>query len=132
MIVPRFSLGISTNNFSAEYGRTGGFVANAVTRSGGARWHGIGYLDFKNTALDANGFQENLAGFPRQPVHEDAFGYQAGGPLRRGLFLSSAFDRLRSRDLSDPQTFNLPTPLVLVSAAPGSAAARLFNVKAAA
>ena len=25
---------ISTNNYSAEYGRTGGFVANAVTRAG--------------------------------------------------------------------------------------------------
>ena len=26
---------ISTNNYSAEYGRTGGFMANAVTRAGG-------------------------------------------------------------------------------------------------
>ena len=26
---------VSTNNFSAEYGRTSGFVANAITRSGG-------------------------------------------------------------------------------------------------
>jgi hypothetical protein len=117
---------ISTNNFSAEYGRTAGFVANAVTRSGGARWHGIGYLDFKNTALDANGFQENLAGLGRQPVHEDEFGYQAGGPVRYGIFVSSSLDRLRSRDVSDPQPYYLPTPLVAVLAAPSSPAARLF------
>jgi hypothetical protein len=31
---------ISTNNYSAEYGRTGGFLANAVTRSGTNQWHG--------------------------------------------------------------------------------------------
>jgi len=118
---------ISTNNFSAEYGRTVGFVANAVTRAGGAQWHGLGYLDLKNTALDANGFQENLAGLPRQPVHEAEFGYQAGGPIHHGVFVSSAFDRLRSRDQSDPQRYLLPTPLLLTLAAPGSAAVKLFQ-----
>jgi hypothetical protein len=34
---------ISTNNYSAEYGRTAGFVANAVTRAGSSDYHGIGY-----------------------------------------------------------------------------------------
>ena len=50
---------ISTNNFSAEYGRTAGVVANAVTRSGGAAWHGIAYLFLKNEWLNANDFQRN-------------------------------------------------------------------------
>ena len=118
---------ISTNNFSAEYGGTAGFVANAVTRAGGARWHGIGYLDFKNTALNANGSQENLAGFARQPVHEAEFGYHAGGPVRRGLFVSSAFDRLRSRDRSDPRDLLLPSALLLDLAAPASAARKLLT-----
>jgi hypothetical protein len=118
---------ISTNNFSAEYGRTAGFVANALTRSGGARWHGIGYLDFKNTALDANGFQENLAGLGRQPVHEAEFGYDAGGPIRRSLFVSSAFDRLRTRDRSDPQDYLLPSALVLELAPATGAAHKLLT-----
>jgi hypothetical protein len=33
---------ISTSNYSAEYGRTAGFIANVVTRTGTARWHGSG------------------------------------------------------------------------------------------
>ena len=47
---------VSTNNFSAEYGRTAGFLANAVTRSGGNQFHGVGYFYLKNEALNANGF----------------------------------------------------------------------------
>ena len=33
---------ISTNNYSAEYGRTAGFIANAVTRAGDNSLHGTG------------------------------------------------------------------------------------------
>jgi hypothetical protein len=104
---------VSTNNFSAEYGHAAGFVANAVTRSGGTGWHGIGYWNLKNTALDANGFQENLTGLPRQPVHEHEFGFHLGGALSRGLFLSSAFDQLRTRDRSDAEAITLPSRLPL-------------------
>ena len=39
---------VSTNNFSAEYGRTSGFLANAITRSGGDRFHGLAYIYLKN------------------------------------------------------------------------------------
>src|SRR5713226_6512371 len=101
---------VSTNNFSAEYGRTSGFVANAVTRSGGNQFHGIGYFYLKNDALNANGFQENLAGLPRTPVKENQIGFQAGGPIRKqSLFFSSAFEHLRSRGRQDPTDFRLPT-----------------------
>src|SRR6266853_2600445 len=80
----------STNNFSAEYGRTAGYLANAVSRSGGNQFHGIGYFYLKNDALNANGFQENLAGLPRTPQREQQPGGRIGGPLlRRRLFLSS-------------------------------------------
>src|SRR5712692_10290508 len=71
---------ISTNNFSAEYGRTSGYLANAVTVSGGNAFHGIGYFYLKNDALNANGFQENLQGLARTPVKENQLGFQVGGP----------------------------------------------------
>ncbi len=58
---------ISTNNFSAEYGRTSGYLANAITRSGANRFHGTAYLFLKNEILNANGFQANLAGQARTP-----------------------------------------------------------------
>ena len=105
---------VSTNNYSAEYGRTAAFVANAVTRSGGSKWHGLGYFDWKNEALNANGFQGNWQGISRRPDKEDQFGYQAGGPLpRRGLFVSSAFEQLRDRQLGNPTTVLLPTTNLL-------------------
>src|SRR6266852_3659157 len=101
---------VSTNNFSAEYGRTSGYLANAVTRSGGNQFHGIGYFYLKNDALNANGFQENLAGLPRTPVKENQIGFQAGGPIRKqSLFFSTAYEHLRSRSRQDASDFRLPT-----------------------
>src|SRR5947207_435133 len=101
---------VSTNNFSAEYGRTSGFLANAVSRSGGNQFHGIGYFYLKNDVLNANGFQENLLGLKRTPVKENQIGFQAGGPIRKErLFFSSAFEHLRSRGRQDPTDFRLPT-----------------------
>ena len=52
---------VSTNNFSAEYGRTSGFLANAITRSGSNSFHGTVYFYIKNDILNANGFQANIA-----------------------------------------------------------------------
>ena len=69
----------STGNFSAEYGRTAGFVVNAVTRSGGTAWHGIGYLDYNRAALNANDFQRNAATLGRLPFDQKNFGVEAGG-----------------------------------------------------
>src|SRR5262249_18038669 len=74
---------VSTNNFSSEYGRTAGFVANAESRPAGARWHGIAYFHLKNDALNANSFQRNLAGLPNQPLKEQQAGFQVGGPIRK-------------------------------------------------
>src|SRR5205085_7357370 len=100
---------VSTNNFSAEYGRTAGFLANAITRSGTASFHGIGYFYLKNDALNANGFQENLIGQPRNPAKESQPGFVMGGPvLRNRLFFSSAFEHFRSRSFQDPFTFSFP------------------------
>jgi hypothetical protein len=106
---------ISTNNYSAEYGRTAGFVANAVTRAGNAEYHGIGYEYLKNNALNAADFQDNLAGMGRRPDRENQFGYQAGGPviprgdLKTRLFFSSSLEELISHSAQDPQTYLLPT-----------------------
>ena len=69
-VVPEFiqEYRISTSNYSAEYGRTSGFVANAITRSGTNRWHAEVFNYFKGTKLNANGFQENANGVSRRPV----------------------------------------------------------------
>jgi hypothetical protein len=101
---------VSTNNFSAEYGRTGGYVANAITRSGGDQYHGIVYYYTENDALNANSFQQNLIGAPRIPDKQIQPGYFVGGPiLKNRLFFSSAFEDLRSHSFQGPATFLLPS-----------------------
>jgi hypothetical protein len=121
---------ISTNNFTAEYGRTSGFLANAVTRSGGAQWHGIGYFYLKNDWLNANSFQRNLAGLGRPPAKEAQGGYSVGGrlPRSRSLFLSSSLERLRSRGVASAFDFRLPTTVFANSfTAPGSTSRQLLT-----
>ncbi|MBZ5607034.1 MAG: TonB-dependent receptor [Acidobacteriia bacterium] len=119
----------STNNFSAEYGRTSGFLANAITRSGSNAFHGATYLYLKNDVLNANGFQENLAGAPRPPDKETEPGYVVGGPiLKDRLFFSSTFDYFHSGSRQAPFTFVVPSTIFVPQfTAPGSLARQLLT-----
>lgn len=104
---------VSTNNYSAEYGRTPGYVANAITRGGTNQFHGTAYLFLKNEVLNANGFQENLAGKARTPYKETQPGFWVGGPVKTDrLFFSSAYEHFRSRSRQPAQTYQLPNMAV--------------------
>jgi hypothetical protein len=119
---------ISTSNYSAEYGNTAGFVANAVTLSGGAAWHGTGYFNLQNTVLDANSFTNNLNGRSRTPDRQRQPGFEAGGPLRRNrLFEFAAVDWLRSRSTLNPVTLAIPTQTYIRSLPVDSVAKALFQ-----
>ncbi len=101
---------ISTNNYSAEYGRTGGFIANAVTRAGDNAYHLNAYWYIKNDALNAADFTENLIGNGRLADKEHRFGYQGGGRIVRDrVFFSSALEQFNSHSTSDPTVFIVPT-----------------------
>ena len=56
---------ISTNNFSAEYGRAAGYIADVVTLAGYGAWHGLAYTNLKNDVLNANEVH-NMLGVVRQ------------------------------------------------------------------
>jgi carboxypeptidase family protein/TonB-dependent receptor-like protein len=119
---------ISTNNFSAEYGRTSGFLANAITKTGGEQFHGVVYFYLENEALNANAFQQNLIGAPRSIDKQDQPGYFVGGPvLKNRLFFSSAYEYFRSRGDGSPFPFDLPTPNLLNYTAPNSLARQLLT-----
>jgi len=120
---------VSTSNFSAEYGRTSGFLANAVSRAGGNEWHGVGYYYFKNDKLNANGFQQNLQGLPKPPVKESQPGFFIGGPIKKQVLLaSSSFEYFRFRSRGDPEKVTLPTTVFTqLYTAPGSISRKLLE-----
>jgi hypothetical protein len=129
---------VSTNNYSAEFGRTSGFVANAITRAGGNRPHGVAYGYLNDTALDANSYQ-HIAGLntatgerggaavPRQRDTDVHAGFWLGGPLiKERLFGSAAYERFRSRGEGDLFAAQVPLADRVAQCYPGSAAARLL------
>lgn len=120
---------VSINNFSAEYGRTSGFVANAITRQGSSAFHGAGYFYLMNDVLNANGFQENLNGFRRTPDKQIQPGFVVGGPvLKNKLYFSTSYEYFRSRSFDDPQPFTFPaTPGIFGFAVEGSLARQLLQ-----
>jgi hypothetical protein len=120
---------ISLTSFSAEYGRTAGYLANAITRSGGNGWHGVAYHHLKNDALNANDFQSNRLGLERASLRESQTGFHVGGNVQEdSLFVSLAYESLRSRGESAPFVFKVPAPGFAQSfTAPPSVARRLLD-----
>jgi hypothetical protein len=119
---------ISTSNFSAEYGHTNGFIANAVTRSGGSVWHGSGYFNLENTVLDANSFQHNSSRLARTPNRQQQPGFEGGGPLLRSrLFQFAAVDYQRNRSALDPVVIGIPTAGYITALPAGSMAKSLLR-----
>ncbi len=78
-------LRVLTNNYDAQFGRSGGGTVNIMLRTGGNNWHGSFFEYFHDPLFDHNGIP--IAS--NQSTHQ--FGGTLGGPLRKDkdfLFLS--------------------------------------------
>jgi hypothetical protein len=73
---------VQTNNFSAEYGRTGGAVINASMRSGTNAFRGAGWEFNRNTTLNAVGFFKPSTGV-KPKFDRNQYGFVFGGPVVR-------------------------------------------------
>src|SRR4051812_39228672 len=73
---------VETNNFSAEFGRTGGAVINASMRSGTNAFRGTVWEFNRNTALNAVGFFKPTSGV-KPKLQRNQFGFVFGGPVVR-------------------------------------------------
>ncbi|MGA8342695.1 MAG: carboxypeptidase-like regulatory domain-containing protein, partial [Candidatus Sulfotelmatobacter sp.] len=73
---------IETSNYSPEFGRSGGAVINATTKSGANKIHGSAWEFLRNDALDAAqyGFGSVLT---KAPYKQNQFGATFGGPIKR-------------------------------------------------
>ncbi|HTS76292.1 MAG TPA: TonB-dependent receptor [Bryobacteraceae bacterium] len=86
---------VITSNFSAEYGRVGGAVVNAVMKSGTNQFHGAGWEFLRNTDLNADGFQ--FSPLLRKPtLQRNQFGLDIGGPfIKNKLFFFGDYEGYR-------------------------------------
>jgi Carboxypeptidase regulatory-like domain len=94
--VQEFSL--TSNNFSAEYGRASGGVINVVTKSGTNNFHGSVYEFNRLSALTSEDVQDVAEGNPKQKYTRNQFGYSFGGPaIKNKLFFFSTVEWTRVR-----------------------------------
>jgi len=92
---------IESNSMSAEYGRAGGGLLIAVTKSGTNQLHGSAYEYHRNEKLNARDFFEDRAQ-PKIPFDRNEFGGTLGGPLvNERLFYFMGYQRVRA-DTSAP------------------------------
>jgi Carboxypeptidase regulatory-like domain/TonB dependent receptor-like, beta-barrel len=94
---------IETNSMSAEYGKAGGGVLIAVTKTGTNAFRGSGYEYNRNEALNARNYFEDRTK-PKNPFDQNEFGGTIGGPIvRNRIFFFADYQGIRA-DGSRPVT----------------------------
>jgi hypothetical protein len=73
---------VQTDNFSAEFGRSGGAVINASFKSGTNQFRGTAWEFHRNTKLNATGFFRPSSGV-KPTLERNQFGFVFGGPIIR-------------------------------------------------
>ncbi len=102
------------SNFSAEYGQSGGGIANFSMKSGTNQFHGSAYEYNENPIFNAAGFDENAADQPKSNIKQNDFGAMFGGPIRRDkTFFFLAWEGNRKHEFSLGGKTTLPTPAML-------------------
>ncbi len=87
---------IEQNSMSAEYGKAGGAILIAVSKSGTNEFHGSAYEYNRNQHLDARNFFENPTQ-RKNPFDYNEFGGSVGGPvLKNRLFFFTDYQGIRS------------------------------------
>jgi hypothetical protein len=98
---------LQTNSYSAEFGRSGGAVINAITKSGTNKYHGNLFEFFRNSALDSRDAFE-IPGDPKAPFKQNQFGGTLGGSIVKDkLFWFGDYQGSRFRR---PLNFNSKVP----------------------
>ena len=102
---------VQTSNYSAEYGETGGGIANFSYKSGTNDFHGSLFEYNKNPIFNAAGVLVNTFGGTKDNQKENNFGGTIGGPIRKDhtfFFFNYEGDRFRSFQFAGQMS--LPTP----------------------
>jgi Carboxypeptidase regulatory-like domain len=73
-----------TQNAPSEFGSFAGGIINATIKSGTNSYHGDIFEYFRNDILNANSWQNNLFGLPKDGLRWNQFGATFGGPIKKG------------------------------------------------
>src|SRR5262245_558527 len=92
---------VALNDYSAEYGRSGSIVVNAVSKSGSNSLHGSLFEYHRNNKLTARNVFQNtpnlITGRILPASRRNEFGFSLGGPIIKDkMFFFGALDALRS------------------------------------
>ncbi|MGD0938227.1 MAG: TonB-dependent receptor [Terracidiphilus sp.] len=100
--VDQFS--VDTNNFSAQYGRTGAGVVSIVTKSGTNQVHGSAFEFNEETNFNSDAYLQTT----RTANHRNMFGATVGGPVFKDkIFFFGSYGGIRQ---IAPQEWNVVVP----------------------
>ena len=86
-------MNVMTTTYDARYGRTAGGTVNTVSKSGTNQYHATARYAFEGTTMNANSYQNNLNGSPRNGEVQNQFWITAGGPIiKNRLFVFFGFE----------------------------------------
>jgi hypothetical protein len=106
---------VLVNNFSAQFGGSGG-VVNAITKSGTNAMHGTGFYQLRHDTLDAADYFQEQRGEDRPPFSRHQAGFSVGGPIVRDrLFYFGTWEMLRERN-TQSNTIDVPGPALRAAA----------------
>lgn len=97
---------VMTTTYDARYGRTSGGTVNTVSKSGGNQFHGNARYAYQGAFMNANTYQNNLTGTPKQGEIQNQFWITGGGPvIKNKLFFYFGFEGYR-QSLAGSELFN--------------------------
>jgi hypothetical protein len=74
-------ISVETNNYAADVGNVGGAVISNVIKSGANQVRGNVFEFYRNSDFDANTWENNRSGAPRQERKQHIYGATLGGPI---------------------------------------------------
>ena len=106
---------LSTATPGAESGGQGAAQVRFVTKSGTNDWHGGGFWQHRNTALNSNYYFNNLDGLPRDRILLNQVGGNISGPiLKNKIFFFANYEEFQL-----PQTYDRAPTLLTDKAKTG-------------
>jgi Carboxypeptidase regulatory-like domain len=96
---------VTTQRYSAEFGRSVGGVVNVITKSGTNQLSGSAFLFARDDALNAKTHFEKEENLEKQPFSQQQFGGSIGGPIRKDrAHYFAAYERNRRDDFATIST----------------------------